>query len=70
MVTRMMISLRMALRYLAGRKLRTSLTTLAIVLGVAVLFGGNLALPSMIDAYLSMTRSATGAVDLTVRSRA
>jgi hypothetical protein len=36
----------MALRYLNGRRLRTTLTTLAIVLGVALIFAVNLILPS------------------------
>src|SRR3712207_4674888 len=66
----MMISMRMALRYLWGRKLRTSLTTLAIVFGVAVIFGGNLAMPSVLDAFKRMTQSATDSVDLTITNPA
>lgn len=35
-----------------------------------MIFGGNLALPNMIDAYKRMTQSATDSVDLTITSRA
>ncbi len=41
----------MGLRYLNGRKLRTVLTTLAIVFGVALIFAINLTLPSLTDAF-------------------
>ena len=39
----------MGLRYLNGRRLRTALTTLAIVFGVALIFAINLVLPSAVD---------------------
>lgn len=55
----------MALRYLSGRKLRTVLTTLAIVFGVALIFAMNLVLPGIIDAFNQSMASVTGA-DLTV----
>ncbi len=41
----------MALQYMKGRKLRTTLTTLAIVFGVAMIFAFNLILPSVYDAF-------------------
>ncbi|MCC6612375.1 MAG: ABC transporter permease [Anaerolineae bacterium] len=57
----------MGLRYLRGRKLRTVLTTLAIVFGVAMIFAINLILPSMQEAFAQTMTSVTGA-DLTVTS--
>ena len=41
----MNIQFTLAARYLSGRKLRTFLTTLAVVFGVLVLFGMNIVLP-------------------------
>lgn len=49
------------LRYLNGRKLRTVLTTLAIVFGVALIFSINLVLPSVMDAFKQSMTSLTGA---------
>jgi hypothetical protein len=39
----------MALRYLNGHRLRTTLTTLAVVLGVALIFAVNLILPDIAE---------------------
>jgi putative ABC transport system permease protein len=52
---------RMGLRYLNGRRLRTTLTTLSIVFGVALIFAINLALPSMMDAFKQSMSSISGA---------
>src|SRR5262245_979493 len=57
----------MALRYLNGRRLRTTLTTLAIVFGVALIFAINLALPSIVEAFSHTLTTITGA-DLTITS--
>ncbi len=57
----------MALRYLNGRRLRTTLTTLAIVLGVALIFTINLVLPSAVNAFKQSLSSISGA-DITVTS--
>lgn len=65
----MLLATFMALRYLSARKLRTTLTTLAVVFGVAVIFGGNLALPSFMDAFRRSLQSATETVDLSVTDR-
>ena len=46
----MRVQLMMALRYLRGRKLRSALTTMAVVFGVAVLFGMNSLLPTLTQA--------------------
>lgn len=54
--------------YLAGRKLRTALTTLAIVFGVAVIFAVNTLLPTMIAALQSGLLGISGLVDLTIAS--
>jgi putative ABC transport system permease protein len=57
----------MALQYLNGRKLRTALTTLAIVLGVALIFCINLVLPSAVAAFKQSMSTISGA-DITVIS--
>ena len=59
---------KLAVRYLAGRRLRTGLTTLAIVLGVAVIFSVNTLMPSMLAALEGGIEGAAGLVDLTVTS--
>jgi putative ABC transport system permease protein len=56
----------LALRYLAGRKLRTALTTLAIMFGVLVLFGMNAMLPALTNAFQANVMAAAGEVDATV----
>ncbi len=60
----MRVQLMMALRYLGGRKLRTALTTLAVVFGVAILFGMNALLPTMLQAFRQTVMASTGKVDL------
>jgi putative ABC transport system permease protein len=56
----------LALRYLAGRKLRTALTTLAIMFGVLVLFGMNTLVPSLQQAFQVNMRAAFGKADTTI----
>ncbi len=56
----------LAIRYLSGRKLRTFLTTLAVVFGVFVLFAMNILLPSMLSALAANVMGAQGQVDLTM----
>ena len=56
----------LAYRYLGGRKLRTFLTTLAIVFGVLVIFGMNTLLPTMMQAFQSNMIAAAGQVDATI----
>ena len=53
-----MIQVRLAWRYLKGRGIRTLLTTLAVVLGVMLMFGMNGVLPSMITALRAGPRTA------------
>ncbi len=59
----------LAWRYLTGRKQRMILTTLAVVFGVAVLFGMNAMLPGMITAFRHSMITAAGKVDLSVSSK-
>ncbi len=59
----------LALRYLSGRKLRTSLTTLAIVFGVLVIFGMNSILPVFIQAFQANAMAAENQFDATIVSQ-
>lgn len=58
----------LAWRYLIGRPGRTVLTTLAITLGVALIFGLNGMMPGLADVFTKTLFSAAGQVDLTVSS--
>ena len=58
--------IKLAGRYLWGRKLRTFLTTLAIVFGTLVIFGMNIILPTMVQAFQSNLLAASGQVDVTI----
>jgi putative ABC transport system permease protein len=62
----MNIQLTLARRYLGGRKLRTFLTTLAIVFGVLVIVGMNSILPAFTRAFQSNVLAAAGQVDATI----
>ena len=59
----------LAARYLWGRKLRTVLTTLAIVFGTLVIFGMGILLPTMLTAFQSNMLAASGQVDVTITHR-
>ena len=56
----------LATRYLMGRKLRSFLTTLAIVFGVMVIFGMGIMLPTMTNAFQQSVLSLSGQVDVTI----
>jgi len=62
----MNLQLSLAARYLWGRKLRTFLTTLSIVIGVMVIFGMGTYLPTMMEAFERNLLAVSGQVDLTV----
>jgi putative ABC transport system permease protein len=62
----MNLQLTLAARYLGGRKLRTFLTTLAIVIGVMVIFGTGIYLPSFMDAFNKSLLSASGQTDVMI----
>ncbi len=61
------IQLTLAVRYLNGRRLRALLTTLAVVFGVLVIFGMNILVPTMLQAFQSTMMAASDQVDVTVR---
>ncbi|OQY86054.1 MAG: hypothetical protein B6D41_13790 [Chloroflexi bacterium UTCFX4] len=65
----MKIQLTLAARYLWGRKLRTFLTTLAIIFGVFVIFGMNILLPTMTHAFETSVLNASGQVDVLVTNK-
>jgi len=60
------IAFTLAWRYLWGRKLRTALTTTAVVLGVMLLFGMGSLLPTILNAFTRSALSTAGQVDITV----
>ena len=62
----MNLQLTLAARYLWGRKLRTTLTTLAIVVGVMVIFGMGIYLPTFMDAFQKSLLAISGQADVTV----
>ncbi len=62
----MNLQLTLAWRYLTGRKLRTFLTTLAVIFGVMIIFGMNIILPTMLAAFQANMMAAGGLVDVTV----
>ncbi len=62
----MNLQLTLAARYLWGRKLRTFLTTLAIVIGVMVIFGMGIYLPSFMTAFEKSLISASGQTDVMI----
>jgi putative ABC transport system permease protein len=62
----MSFQLTLAARYLRGRKLRTFLTTLAIVIGVMVIFGMGIYLPSFTAAFQQSLLSASGQTDVMI----
>src|SRR5512139_3159621 len=56
----------LAARYLWGRKLRSFLTTLAIVIGVMVIFGMGILLPTMTEAFNKSLLAASGQSDVMI----
>jgi putative ABC transport system permease protein len=64
----MNIQFMLATRYLRGRRLRTFLTTLAIIFGVMIIFGLNGLLPAFSQALRENMLAAAGVVDLSVTS--
>lgn len=56
----------LAARYLFGRKLRTTLTTLAIIFGVMLIFGMNAVLPTMVAAMQTNIQGIEGETDFTI----
>jgi putative ABC transport system permease protein len=58
----------LAFRYLQGRKLRTFFTTLAVILGVAMIVAVNGMIPAMVGSLQQNMLAAAGTVDLSVTS--
>ncbi len=65
----MSTSATLAWRYMRGRPGRTVLTTVAITLGVALIFGLNGMLPGLTDLFTKTLFAAAGQVDLSVSSQ-
>ena len=65
----MNLQLTLAWRYLKGRKLRTFLTTLAVIFGVMLIFGMNIILPTMLEAFQANLMAAGNLVDVTVTNK-
>ncbi len=64
----MRIQWMLALRYLKGRLQRSILTTLAVALGVCILFGMNGVIPPMMDAFRRSMYTSANQVDFSVSS--
>ena len=62
----MKFQLALATKYMRGRKLRTFLTTLAIVIGVMVIFGMGTLLPTFTDAFNRSLLAASGQADVMI----
>jgi putative ABC transport system permease protein len=62
----MNFQLTLAARYLWGRKLRTFLTTFAIVIGVMVIMGTGIYLPTFMNAFQNGLVSASGQADVMI----
>ena len=58
--------LMLAARYLWGRKLRTVLTTLAIVFGSLTIFSMGILLPTMMQSFTSNLQAISGQVDISI----
>jgi putative ABC transport system permease protein len=58
----------LAWRYLRGRGIRTFLTTLAVVFGVALIFGLNGLLPAFLQAFNRNLLTTAGNIDVTITS--
>ncbi|MDH4139267.1 MAG: FtsX-like permease family protein [Coriobacteriia bacterium] len=64
----MSVPVTLATRYIAGRKLRTTLTTLAVAFGVMLVFGLNGVFPGYLGAMNKAMLASAGEVDLAVTS--
>ena len=62
----MSFQLSLAARYLWGRKLRSFLTTLAIVIGVMTIFGMGFVLPTFAQTFQRSLLALSGQVDVTI----
>ncbi len=59
-----LMTLKLAMRYLRGRKLRTVLTTISIVFGVMIIFGLNGLIPALNAAFDESMNESVHQVDI------
>ena len=59
----------LAKNYLMGRKLRSVLTTLAVVIGTLLIFSMNIMLPTMIQSFQANIQAISGQVDVTISQK-
>ncbi|MHB8841071.1 MAG: ABC transporter permease [Candidatus Aquicultor sp.] len=64
----MSFTIRLAFKYLWARKMRSFLTTLAIIFGVMIIFGLNGMLPAIMKSFEQNIAASSGQVDLSVIS--
>src|SRR5512137_1166662 len=64
------LQLLLATRYLLRRRLRSTLTVLAVTLAVTVVMGTNAALPASLQTFQSGLQAATQSVDVTITREA
>ncbi|HEY3317951.1 MAG TPA: FtsX-like permease family protein [Coriobacteriia bacterium] len=65
----MRTALTLAWRYLNGRRLRSFLTSLAVIFGVMIIFSLNSLLPTITATFDASVKAAAGAVDLEVTGK-
>ena len=63
------LQMRLALRYLWGRKARSVLTTLSIIFGVMIIFGLNGMLPAIKTSFQQNLNASADLVDITLTSQ-
>lgn len=61
--------IKLASKYLLGRRLRSILTTLAIVIGTLIIFGTNIMLPTMVKSFQTNIQAISGQVDVTITQK-
>ena len=59
----------LAKKYLLGRKLRSLLTTLSVVIGTLLIFSMNIMLPTMIESFQTNIQAISGQVDVTISQK-
>jgi putative ABC transport system permease protein len=68
-VSSIALQIRLALRYLASHKLRTTLTTLGVILGVMIVSAGDSLLPTFMNAFQTAIVASAGKADLVITNR-
>jgi putative ABC transport system permease protein len=65
----MRTAITLAWRYLNGRRLRSFLTTLAVIFGVMIIFALNALLPTIMETFSATLVAAAGQVDIQVTGK-